>query len=200
MEILWGEEARRSHRASALRPMGEIRSLGRRAAGGIHFRRGCVIPKGVPDVYKRQNAYNRTTAKIPQEYHSAAAQRGTPRLEASRDRGVKRQRRSGDGNIHGALPVPGAGRKERSPASGEAPFELGWHHEANFRSRPNGRDGSVLFCAGMGIFPNQAGSVEKRRPKPTIPRRFRRFAPPRGTSTGFPPASYQQRSFPPCPK
>ena len=48
MEILWGEEARRSHRASALRPMGEIRSLGRRAAGGIHFRRGGVIPKGVP--------------------------------------------------------------------------------------------------------------------------------------------------------
>ena len=76
---------------------------------------------------------------------------------------MKRQRRSGDGNIHGALPVPGAGRKERSPASGEAPFELGWHHEAKFRSRPNGRDGSVLFFSGMGIFPNQAGFVEKRR-------------------------------------
>ena len=50
-----------------------------------------------------------------------------------------------------------------APPAGEAPFELGWHHEAKFRSRPNGRDGSVLFFSGMEIFPNQAGSVEKRR-------------------------------------
>ena len=49
------------------------------------------------------------------------------------------QRRSGGGNAHGTLPVP------KEAKGGFLSLEFGWHHEASFRSRPNGFGTGAFF-------------------------------------------------------
>ena len=77
-----------------------------------------------------KNAYNHNdfTAATPQQYSDPSCpQRGPRLLRGTRLTPEEGQRRSGGGNAHGPLPVPG-GAKE--VAGRDRRLEFGWHHEA----------------------------------------------------------------------